>query len=1380
MKLIKLSLCLLLAILLPRFASAALVGPYTPNTNTVLLLHFDEPAGTTTVTNPGTFGRNFLSTTINASGAAPVDLLGGTGYSTNLPAAISFSGCMTNGIVNNSLGFGCDYNGDGLFTNNTTFSDFVPMSALNMGNGTNTPWTIEALLRPSISPLTNAFSHVMDLESSVNSPATRRAMQFRIGYNAGVYTVGFIAVSPGGGPTVSCNGTIPASGPNAVVSNTWYHIAATYDGTNATLYWTRLDPANGAANVLSVTPLNLGVGWGGNSSPFTIGNIARGGFGSFQGCIDEVRISKVCLAANQMQFFSPAVTIVRNPAALQNVDYNQPVSFLVGASSLTPLSYQWRFNSNSIAGATNTTYSIPNVAAFNEGYYDCVVTNTAGYASTSSVASLVVGAAKFLSHRYSFTTNYTDLNSGLVCTPDSIGGANGTNLGAATITGGQLVLDGSSGTYMQLPGGLFSASTATALTIEFWATFGTNPNNTWFYLFNNTYNFGSPVGFFGLYCNNASGLPESRGGKGLSVDQSLVASDSWNGRNLHVGCTIDPPNKTIAIYTNGVLAAINTNAPVTIADVANVVSFIGYVGTGSGPYMSASIDEFRMYNGALSPITIKQSTDQGLNVVLASGPVQFAIQPVGATVPTGQTATFTAAAVGYLPITYQWFKNSTPVPGATNTTYSFPALLGDNGATIYCQASNTIGVTSYVTNSTTVTLNVFTPPTLAWLDAANGGADSFWNTTSLNWTNDAGSIVAFAQTNGVVFDARGSGAPNVDLAEAITPYHITANASSDYTLLSSGFNGSLNGAGGITKQNTGRLIIGVSNNLSGPVLVSGGTLQVGDGGANGSLGTSVVTNNATLSVNRSDTDLIVSNPIRGSGTVSFDGFGTTTVSGASDYTGSTLLNSGIVQLTSPTGLGATTSGTTVANGAQLYIRANVNLAEPLTLNGVGDGNGALRKGTAGAATESGPVFLASDSTVGVDSGSTLNFSNLVSGSAALTASGSGTLTLNTNNSFGGGFTLSGPVVNLNASGALGSGPVTILGAGRLVIGGGLNLTNALVANAISPGAGYGLLSVSDNTNGTITTISGPLEFNVSPANGGNFVGPISSGYLHVTGSITNAATGTVVSRLGNVRFSGGGEYATFTLAQGTASLGANNGLSRSATVNLGASGASVFDLNGFNQALVGLEDGGVNAKLVTNTAAGLSTLTLNVPGSGTYSGVIAGKLALVKNDIGIQLLAGTNTYVGNTTVNGGTLELANPSLASGSTVIVANGAQLQLDFAGNNTVAGLVLSGVNQPGGVYSAALGTPLLAGIGSLLVVPVNTIPTNLVVSVSGTTLTLSWPSDHIGWRLLQQTNHLALGVSSNPNDWGTVSGSASTNQVNMTIDPANPTVFYRLVYP
>jgi hypothetical protein len=80
----------------------------------------------------------------------------------------------------------------------------------------------------------------------------------------------------------------------------------------------------------------------------------------------------------------------------------------------------------------------------------------------------------------------------------------------------------------------------------------------------------------------------------------------------------------------------------------------------------------------------------------------------------------------------------------------------------------------------------------------------------------------------------------------------------------------------------------------------------------------------------------------------------------------------------------------------------------------------------------------------------------------------------------------------------------------------------------------------------------------------------------------------------------------------------------------------------------------------------------------------------------------------------------------------------------------------------------------------ISVNTSPTNLVATVSGGSLILSWPADHIGWRLLMQTNRLAQGLSANTNDWGTVSGSASTNQMMFNLGPAMPVEFYRLVYP
>ena len=88
-----------------------------------------------------------------------------------------------------------------------------------------------------------------------------------------------------------------------------------------------------------------------------------------------------------------------------------------------------------------------------------------------------------------------------------------------------------------------------------------------------------------------------------------------------------------------------------------------------------------------------------------------------------------------------------------------------------------------------------------------------------------------------------------------------------------------------------------------------------------------------------------------------------------------------------------------------------------------------------------------------------------------------------------------------------------------------------------------------------------------------------------------------------------------------------------------------------------------------------------------------------------------------------------------------------------------------------------------GSLQVVvgpTVNTTPTNILTHVSSGNLTLSWPADHTGWRLLVQTNHLAGGISENTNDWMTVTGSAATNQLSIPIVSTNRNEFYRLVYP
>lgn len=68
----------------------------------------------------------------------------------------------------------------------------------------------------------------------------------------------------------------------------------------------------------------------------------------------------------------------------------------------------------------------------------------------------------------------------------------------------------------------------------------------------------------------------------------------------------------------------------------------------------------------------------------------------------------------------------------------------------------------------------------------------------------------------------------------------------------------------------------------------------------------------------------------------------------------------------------------------------------------------------------------------------------------------------------------------------------------------------------------------------------------------------------------------------------------------------------------------------------------------------------------------------------------------------------------------------------------------------------------------------PTNILFSLSGGQLTLSWPADHIGWQL--QSNPVGLTATGS---WLTVLGSTATNQMTFTPDRTRTNVFYRMLH-
>lgn len=177
-------------------------------------------------------------------------------------------------------------------------------------------------------------------------------------------------------------------GNTTIQSNTWYHVAMTYDGASLKLYVNgTLDGSVAATGAITSTTEPLRIG-GPGSGPWW-----------FKGRVDEVSLYGRALSGNEIESIyrsgSAGKCVGTVPPSLINQPQNQAatvgstVSFGVSAAGSLPLSYQWMFNSATIADATNSSLSLSNVSLSSAGSYSVVVTNVAG-SVTSSPAILKV------------------------------------------------------------------------------------------------------------------------------------------------------------------------------------------------------------------------------------------------------------------------------------------------------------------------------------------------------------------------------------------------------------------------------------------------------------------------------------------------------------------------------------------------------------------------------------------------------------------------------------------------------------------------------------------------------------------------------------------------------------------------------------------------------------------------------------------------------------------------------------------------------------------------------------------------------------------------------------------------------------------------------
>ncbi|PZD94736.1 hypothetical protein DNH61_17460 [Paenibacillus sambharensis] len=234
--------------------------------------------------------------------------------------------------------------------------------------------------------------------------------------------------------------------------------------------------------------------------------------------------------------------------------------------------------------------------------------SAAGAAETSDSSKEAVQAAvaqEDLVLHYSF-----DETSGTTVRDASGNNRSGTMHGGASFSDGKvnnaLTLNGSNG-YIQMPDGILQ--NVNAMTVSAWVKPGANP--AW----SRVFDFGSSTtsNLFLTLNNGANGtirLGMVNGSTSHDIDAvEFPSSDAWQ----HVAVTM--AGKVAVIYLNGIEVAQNSNITIKPSDLGN--STRNYIGRSQwpDPYFNGKIDDFRVYNRALSGEDLKEVMAESLTVL---------------------------------------------------------------------------------------------------------------------------------------------------------------------------------------------------------------------------------------------------------------------------------------------------------------------------------------------------------------------------------------------------------------------------------------------------------------------------------------------------------------------------------------------------------------------------------------------------------------------------------------------------------------------------------------------------------------------------------------------------------------------------------------------
>ncbi|MHB8524113.1 MAG: immunoglobulin domain-containing protein, partial [Limisphaerales bacterium] len=337
-------------------------------------------------------------------------------------------------------------------------------------------------------------------------------------------------------------------------------------------------------------------------------------------------------------------SISNQPASL-TVNASGTATFNVIATGAGPVSYQWEINGAPIAGATNATLTLANLQPTQAGSYTVVVSNPVG-AVTSAAAVLTV------------------------LVPPTI----------ATEPLSQAVTPGATVT--------FSVGVT-----------GTSPLN-YQWRFN-----GTPMG----------------GAIGASLTLANVQLSQAGSYSVAVSNAAGSATSTVAVLTVLVPPAITTG-PVSQTVVAGTNVTFSVTATGASPlsyqwqFNTTPIPGAIGASVTLANVQPSQAGNYTVAVTNAAGSITSAVavltilvppaiptEPASQTVVASNSVTFNVIATGTSPLSYQWWFNSRPIPGATTTNLSLNSVTATNAGSYIVTVSNVVG--SVTSSNAVLTVN---------------------------------------------------------------------------------------------------------------------------------------------------------------------------------------------------------------------------------------------------------------------------------------------------------------------------------------------------------------------------------------------------------------------------------------------------------------------------------------------------------------------------------------------------------------------------------------------------------------------------------------------------------------------------------------------------